>query len=660
MVLDKSIETLEDLVRFLNRKQSFYFKLYDRYLEGDLSDYDHLDDSRKDEVDCNAVCDDIVECIKAIGEEAQVRGLAKKAKVLCTLDGQDEERCILDEWLLKVVRLLDDDANWNRMLAPIEGEDMNNVFYAILFRLTYVVNFLNELSTKTEQEYYGGRRTDVMPYYIGESKLKEAQSKERKPLKELTQDEFNRLARARDDFRAQTAISPVEKNNLYADIKDFEKLPDDMAERGKFAELFKRLNDYLAAAKIQGFVWKESVYRFKHEGTEDTLVTMLFDERVYGILAMRYKELPAKGPTGPVGPQDIPFDIDPYLTEIDVGQINADYMNTKFQKFVKCLSQENVTTSELDAVREELHRTFASLPQEDQKYAEMLLDDLGSGNIQLESGLAIQDYITQYKTKALNRDIDLCVNAFGLNKTLLVDILRSGHVTPGNLDEYGRFKKLMDSVDNGKAKTYLETASGTPLTMFAYRSKITSILSEFLYSGGKGEKIPKVIPHPEILSEIGDALKYNGWLPVYSFAAACGKFGAEETVECKGWIDVSTVSVGHLTDKMYVVQAKGHSMEPQIADGQYCVFEYRAGTFDPNDIVLAQHTPVQDNETEGAYSIKKIIVKRHESEDAETLQNVSIVLEPLNRDPKYVPIPLPDLGEFGNDYKIVGVLRKTL
>lgn len=176
MVLDKSIETLEDLVRFLNRKQGFYFKLYDRYLEGDLSDYDHLDDSRKDEVDCNAVCDDIVECIKAISEEAQVRGLAKKAKVLCTLDGQDEERCILDEWLLKVVRLLDDDANWNRMLAPIEGEDMNNVFYAILFRLTYVVNFLNELSTKTEQEYYGGRRTDVMPYYIGESKLKEAQS----------------------------------------------------------------------------------------------------------------------------------------------------------------------------------------------------------------------------------------------------------------------------------------------------------------------------------------------------------------------------------------------------------------------------------------------------------------------------------------------------
>ena len=44
-----------------------------------------------------------------------------------------------------------------------------------------------------------------------------------KRLKELTQDEFNRLARRRDEFRIQTAISPAEKNNLYADIKDFEE-----------------------------------------------------------------------------------------------------------------------------------------------------------------------------------------------------------------------------------------------------------------------------------------------------------------------------------------------------------------------------------------------------------------------------------------------------
>lgn len=288
MVLDKSIETLEDLVRFLNRKQSFYFKLYDRYLEGD---YDRLDDSRKHEADCNAVCDDIVECIKAISDEAQIRGIAKKPKVLCTLDGQDEEKYILDEWLLKVVRLLDDKVNWDRMLTPVEGKDMNNAFDAILFRLTYVANSLKELSNKTEsmresslkeaettkymaccydpEDYYeetnyidedgelncnsSGAKLfnteDEAIEYADEIKpigwmsfampfnttLNESDyTYKAKRLKEMTQAEFNRLAKRRDEFRSQTAISPAEKNNLYADIKDFEeefKDLQDTAER---------------------------------------------------------------------------------------------------------------------------------------------------------------------------------------------------------------------------------------------------------------------------------------------------------------------------------------------------------------------------------------------------------------------------------------------
>ena len=41
-----------------------------------------------------------------------------------------------------------------------------------------------------------------------------------------------------------------------AGIPNFEKLPDDSSERGKFAKLFKVLNSYLEAAKIQGFKWE--------------------------------------------------------------------------------------------------------------------------------------------------------------------------------------------------------------------------------------------------------------------------------------------------------------------------------------------------------------------------------------------------------------------
>ena len=292
-------------------------------------------------------------------------------------------------------------------------------------------------------------------------------------------------------------------NQTYAEIKtvftdagigDFERLPSDMAACGQFAMLFKRFNDYLNAAKIQGFRWKEAVYPFSHEGADDTLVTMVLDERVYGILVQRYKELASGGGgSGSVGGGSVvPFDIEPYITEIDIGLINADYMESKFKKFVKSLEQKNVTEQELAAIKEELHKTFSALSQDDQKFAEMLLDDIAHGNIVLQSGMTLQDYITQYKTKALNEDIDLAVSAFGLDRTLLIEILSHGKVTEGNLNEFGRFDKLVETVDNAKAKSYLEEALGMHLNQIGYRTRITAVLEEFLLSGGKGEKIPKI------------------------------------------------------------------------------------------------------------------------------------------------------------------------
>ena len=138
--------------------------------------------------------------------------------------------------------------------------------------------------------------------------------------------------------------------------------------------------------------------------------------------------------------------------------------------------------------------------------------------------------------------------------------------------------------------------------------------------------------------------RFAKYLPVYGFAAACGKFGAGEEVACTGWMDVTDAGLGRLgrNENLFVVQAKGHSMEPTIRDGQFCVFEHRKGAFHDNDIVLAQHAPNIDTETEGAFSIKKI-EKRGDQ----------IVLRPVNA--AYDPITLP-ASSLGGDYKIVGTL----
>lgn len=273
-------------------------------------------------------------------------------------------------------------------------------------------------------------------------------------------------------------------------IRDFERLPDEESLRGRFALLFKEFHKYLYAAKLQGFTWGQSIYTFKHEDAEDTMVTMALDERVYGILLLRYRELAAGGPGGG-GSSDVPFDIDPYLTEIDIGLVNADYLNRKFHQYVRSLRQGNATPEERERLLADLHGSFAGLSQEDQRFARLLLDDINAGNVTLEPDRMLQDYIAQYKTAALNRDIDTAVRAFGLDRNALVEILQGGRVAEENLDEFGRFGRLLRSVDRTRARACLETALGRPLDPVAFGITLTRILKEFILSGGDAGRLPR-------------------------------------------------------------------------------------------------------------------------------------------------------------------------
>lgn len=68
----------------------------------------------------------------------------------------------------------------------------------------------------------------------------------------------------------------------------------------------------------------------------------------------------------------MPYEIDSYLTEINTGVIDANYMNSRFKKYIKAL-QDGAETA---AVLDELHKSFATLTQEEQKYANIFLHDV--------------------------------------------------------------------------------------------------------------------------------------------------------------------------------------------------------------------------------------------------------------------------------------------
>jgi type I restriction enzyme R subunit len=282
-------------------------------------------------------------------------------------------------------------------------------------------------------------------------------------------------------------------NEIYADIvelfnrasiPDYERLPTDTTERAKFASLFKDFNNYLEAAKIQGFSWEKDKYPFKKEnGNQKVTITLDFDKTSYLILAQRYKELSSPGEGGGGSGADVPYDLVGYLTEIDTGVIDANYMNSRFDKYLKLINQGDATGDLVEQALNELHKTFAALTQEEQKYASIFLHDIQSGDVIVEKDKSLRDYITEYQYKAKDDQIRRFATLLGLDEARLRDMI-SLNLTEANINEFGRFDELRKSVDKSKAKAYFESLDGVSLIPPKVNMKTDKILREFILSGG--------------------------------------------------------------------------------------------------------------------------------------------------------------------------------
>lgn len=280
----------------------------------------------------------------------------------------------------------------------------------------------------------------------------------------------------------------VKLNKLYdeifdlfksAGIENFEKLPDDLTEKAEFAKLFKKFNETLEASKIQGFKWSELEYEFK-EPEPKRVVNLNIDENTYLILVQRYKELPSSG-GGSGGNTDIPFEIEGYITEIDTDKIDTDFMNSRFDKYRKIIDSGD--TVEIEKTLNELHKSFATLSQEEQKYANIFIHDIQNGDIQIDSNKTFREYVAQYQANAENSQIMKLVELFGLDNEKLKEMINS-NITDLNINDYGRFDELKNSVDKEKAKVYFEEIEGCKLPIPKVNIKVHKLLKDFILSGG--------------------------------------------------------------------------------------------------------------------------------------------------------------------------------
>lgn len=269
-----------------------------------------------------------------------------------------------------------------------------------------------------------------------------------------------------------------------AGIENFEKVPDGIPERGQFAKLFNEFNLFLEAAKIQGFQWNQSTFTFG-KGSTKKIIEMSFDETTYLILALRYKELfSGVDGGGGTGPSNTPFEIQGHLTQIDTDKIDADYMNSRFEKYLKILLNQP-DKEEVQKTLDELHRSFSSLTQEQQKYAGIFLRDVQRGEVGIKSGKTFQEYITEYQFNAKNEQINSIIKVLGLDEKKLRHLMTLG-LTDANINEYGRFDELKNTVDKNRAKAYFENLKGVTMPQHKVNIKADNLLQKFIIQGGFG------------------------------------------------------------------------------------------------------------------------------------------------------------------------------
>ena len=281
-------------------------------------------------------------------------------------------------------------------------------------------------------------------------------------------------------------------------IEYFATLPQAEASKKKFAKEFCEMTKRIEAAKMQGFLWEKTEYEFLHTNGWVT-VKMEFDEQTYKVLLARYRELFTKT-TGGGGDDDV-YQLEAYITETGAGTIDAEYINSKFIKFVKNLYTSGPGSEHVKAAEAELHNAFASLNQRDQRTAQRILHDIESGDLRLSPGKTIYDYILDYQKRECDQQVYTLSEATGMNITKLKELI-SKDTNEQNINEQGRFDELIRTLDKVKAVDFLKKVTGQDVPKRFVITNMSSIVRRFILDPADRGKIIYAYQNEESLLDV--------------------------------------------------------------------------------------------------------------------------------------------------------------
>ena len=131
--------------------------------------------------------------------------------------------------------------------------------------------------------------------------------------------------------------------------------------------------------------------------------------------------------------------------------------------------------------------------------------------------------------------------------------------------------------------------------------------------------------------------RFKTCVPLIPMRAAAGGFGeaAGDLLEGAKWLEIT--SRRRLRPGMFVAQVVGHSMEPLIPDGTYCLFQSEVAGSREGKIVLVRLRDGVDPDTGERFTVKRYSSEKQAVDDGEW-RHSRVTLSPIN--PAFAPIVL--------------------
>lgn len=257
-----------------------------------------------------------------------------------------------------------------------------------------------------------------------------------------------------------------------AGISDFSSLPSDDESIAKFAKAMKMLERYKNSAELQGFRLddvKNGVYECQN-------VEVRLNNEIYAKLIARYNDI-VKMQSSRSGDKEI-FEIDPHLSEGAIIKIDIDYINTHFKKLLKALSDGDIV--DIENIKNDIHRSFGILSEEDQEFARTILADIENGKLKA-SELSFGDLLISYKNKNKDEHIKSVCENLGIDENSVKKLINERR-DENNLNQNNDFENIIDKMDLDKAGAFLKECGKYIVSLRDVKSKAKNMVKNLILS----------------------------------------------------------------------------------------------------------------------------------------------------------------------------------